>query len=114
VRAIEGIDVDDLAGNDPVEALVAAMGLPPGTADLISVGAPADQPGSGNETQADLAVAELLRMMDGGGDDETAAARICVLVTPDGDLVAVPLDGIPFGYGPHRCPGEEIARALAS
>ena len=32
----------------------------------------------------------------------------------DGETVTVPLDGIPFGEGPRRCPGEEHARALAA
>jgi hypothetical protein len=31
----------------------------------------------------------------------------------DGETVAVPLDGIPFGEGPRRCPGVAHARALA-
>jgi hypothetical protein len=31
----------------------------------------------------------------------------------DGETVTVPLDGIPFGAGPRRCPGEAHARALA-
>ena len=31
----------------------------------------------------------------------------------DGETVTVPLDGIPFGAGPRRCPGVVHARALA-
>jgi hypothetical protein len=31
----------------------------------------------------------------------------------DGETVTVPLDGIPFGVGPRRCPGVAHARALA-
>ena len=31
----------------------------------------------------------------------------------DGETVTVPLDGIPFGAGPRRCPGVAHARALA-
>jgi hypothetical protein len=31
----------------------------------------------------------------------------------DGETVTVPLDGIPFGAGPRRCPGQAHARALA-
>ena len=31
----------------------------------------------------------------------------------DGETVTVPLDGIPFGEGPRRCPGVAHARALA-
>ena len=31
----------------------------------------------------------------------------------DGESVTVPLDGIPFGEGPRRCPGQPHARALA-
>lgn len=31
----------------------------------------------------------------------------------DGETVTVPLDGIPFGEGPRRCPGAAHARALA-
>lgn len=31
----------------------------------------------------------------------------------DGETITVPLDGIPFGEGPRRCPGEAHARALA-
>jgi hypothetical protein len=32
----------------------------------------------------------------------------------DGEVVTVPLDGIPFGAGARRCPGEPHARALAA
>jgi hypothetical protein len=31
----------------------------------------------------------------------------------DGETVTVPLDGMPFGAGPRRCPGQAHARALA-
>ena len=142
VREIEALDVDALCrgSGDPVAALCSAMGLPSAAVDLVSVVAPAYQPGSGNEEAADAAVAELLRLV-GGEDDEVAAARVCVLVQAaatralvaqggvldpppvpatrrvdagGGEPFLVSLDGIPFGYGPRRCPGEAVARALAS
>ena len=35
-------------------------------------------------------------------------------VLPDGSVVSVDLTGTPFGAGPHRCPGEPHALALAA
>lgn len=35
-------------------------------------------------------------------------------VLPDGTVVVVPLDDIPFGTGPRRCPAREIAELLAA
>jgi hypothetical protein len=51
-----------------------------------------------------------------GVDDVLATAPPVPATTRwrDGETVTVPLDGLPFGEGPRRCPGEEHARALAA
>jgi 2-methylisocitrate lyase-like PEP mutase family enzyme len=88
---------------------------------------------AGDDPAADEAVERLVDRF--GGRSEETAARIGVLVQAceataaliagadppapatarlvDGQLVEVPLDGVPFGAGRHACPGEALARAIA-
>ena len=124
---------------DPTAALVAAMGLPPGSAEDVALAASAYQPHLPQSAEADAAVERLVTVC--GPRDEATAARICVLVQahaataalvgnlrrgstappvpttrrvgPDGALVEVDLSDAPFGRGRHACPGETIATDLA-
>lgn len=45
---------------------------------------------------------------------EAPPVRSTRRVCPDGTVTAVDLTALPFGAGPHRCPGEPHARALAA
>jgi hypothetical protein len=69
--------------------------------------------------QAAVATAALIRSAGLGTtiDDvlrDDPPAPFTRRVAPDGALVEVPLgDGLAFGAGVHRCPGEAVARALA-
>jgi hypothetical protein len=124
----------------PVVVLAAALGVadPEAVAALVETVAAAWFPGTGEPAEADAAVVALLGMVDvvrlsvlvqaggpvaawvaaaGDGDlDRALRDRPPVPATrrwKDGETVAVPLAGAPFGAGPHRCPGAAHARALA-
>jgi hypothetical protein len=128
-------------GDGPVEVLAEALGLPADVADDVAVVAKSYQPHTAITEEADRAVARLVEAC-GGVADEAAANRIGLLVqacdatkalvantvagrtdppvpltrrvAPDGTLVEVSLAEVPFGIGPHACPGREHALALAA
>jgi hypothetical protein len=127
----------------PLTALAGALGLddPAAVAALVPPVAAAYLPGSGDGgPAADAAADELLGRL--GAARATVLVQSCLPVTAwvqtaldrgitldqvlatappvpatkrwrDGETVAVPLDGIPFGEGLRRCPGVAHARALA-
>lgn len=128
-------------GDGPVEVLAEALGLPAGLGDDVAVVAASYQPHTAITEEADRAVARLIEAC-GGLADEATANRIGLLVqacdatkalvahtvagrtdppvpitrrvAPDGTLVEVSLAEVPFGIGPHACPGREHALALAA
>ncbi|QRP46871.1 hypothetical protein [Amycolatopsis sp. FDAARGOS 1241] len=122
----------------PVAVLADALGLGVDPADVAAV-AGAYQPHFPQSAAADAACARLVAAL-GGVPDERTAAVIGLLVQAcdatvslirnaaagsaeppvpstrrlvDGAEVSVDLRGAPFGAGPHACPGEAYARALA-
>jgi hypothetical protein len=127
----------------PLTALARALGArePATVAALVPPVAAAYLPGSGaGGPAADAAADELLDRL--GAARAAVLVQSCLPVTAwvrtaldrgitldevlatappvpattrwrDGETVAVPLDGIPFGEGPRRCPGVAHARALA-
>lgn len=122
-------------GTDPTTTVLLALGLPAGLRGDVAVVAGAYQPQLPQSAAADAATDRLVEAC--GGRTEDSAARVCVLVQahagvgallaatdgppipytrrigPDGE-VAVDLADVPFGAGPHRCPGEELGRRLAA
>src|SRR3954453_19870257 len=116
----------------PVPSLAAGLGASVDVEDVRTVAA-AYHPG----TVAPGADDALRRVIDAlpAGDEETTAQRVAILVQAceataalirgeavpvkatkrvrDGEIVAVSLEGRPFGEGPRRCPGERHARAFA-
>ncbi|MGY0072004.1 hypothetical protein ACWZEH_35810 (plasmid) [Streptomyces sp. QTS137] len=128
-------------GDGPVEVLAEALGLPADVAADVAVVARSYQPHTTITEEADRAVARLVGAC-GGVADEATANRIGLLVqacdatkalvahtvagradapvpvtrrvAPDGTLVDVSLAEVPFGIGPHACPGREHALALAA
>lgn len=137
-REIERVSVMPYRSS-PTRTLLAAFGLDPELEAEVSTVAAAYQPHTPQSEQADRAADLLVELC--GGREEGAAARVCVLVQahaatlalinhlrrgidgppvpttrrarPDGRLVLVDLSTAPFGRGPHRCPGEELAHRLA-
>ncbi|MBB5960324.1 2-methylisocitrate lyase-like PEP mutase family enzyme [Saccharothrix tamanrassetensis] len=137
--AMEQLSTVDIAvlrrpGN-AVAKLAAALGLPRDVVADVSVIARSYPPHTAVTEEADEAVARLVTAC-GGTWDESAAARIGLLVqasastdamiagrvppvpttrriAPDGSLVEVPLDAVPFGAGRHECPGRSHAEAMA-
>ena len=127
----------------PLTALAGALGArePATVAALVPPVAAAYLPGSGaGGPAADAAADELLDRL--GAARAAVLVQSCLPVTAwvrtaldrgitldevlatappvpattrwrDGETVTVPLDGIPFGEGPRRCPGAAHARALA-
>jgi len=127
----------------PLTALAGALGArePATVAALVPPVAAAYLPGSGaGGPAADAAADELLGRL--GAARAAVLVQSCLPVTAwvrtaldrgitldevlatappvpattrwrDGETVTVPLDGIPFGEGPRRCPGVAHARALA-
>ena len=127
----------------PLTALAGALGArePATVAALVPPVAAAYLPGSGaGGPAADAAADELLDRL--GAARAAVLVQSCLPVTAwvrtaldrgitldevlatappvpattrwrDGETVTVPLDGIPFGAGPRRCPGVAHARALA-
>ena len=127
----------------PLTALAEALGAddPAALAALVPPVAAAYLPGSGGGGPvADAAADELLDRI--GAARAALLVQSCLPVTAwvraavdrgitldevlatappvpattrwrDGETVTVPLDGIPFGEGPRRCPGVAHARALA-
>jgi len=127
----------------PLTALARALGArePATVAALVPPVAAAYLPGSGaGGPAADAAADELLDRL--GAARAAVLVQSCLPVTAwvraaldrgitldevlatappvpattrwrDGETVTVPLDGIPFGAGPRRCPGVAHARALA-
>ena len=127
----------------PLTALARALGArePATVAALVPPVAAAYLPGSGaGGPAADAAADELLDRL--GAARAAVLVQSCLPVTAwvrtaldrgitldevlatappvpattrwrDGETVTVPLDGIPFGEGPRRCPGVAHARALA-
>jgi hypothetical protein len=127
----------------PLTALAAALGVddPAAVAALVPPVALAYLPGSGNAgPAADAAADELLERV--GAARAAVLVQSCLPVTAwvrtaldrgitldevlatappvpattrwrAGETVTVPLDGMPFGEGPRRCPGVAHARALA-
>lgn len=128
-------------GDGPVEVLAEALGLPADVADDVAVVAKSYQPHTAITEEADRAVARLVEAC-GGVADEATANRVGLLVqacdatkalvantvagrtdppvpltrrvAPDGALVEVSLAEVPFGIGPHACPGRAHALALAA
>ncbi|MEU2670749.1 hypothetical protein ABZ622_18100 [Streptomyces sp. NPDC007164] len=128
-------------GDGPVEVLTEALGLSADVADDVAVVAKSYQPHTAITEEADRAVARLVEAC-GGVADEATANRIGLLVqacdatkalvantvagrtgppvpltrrvAPDGTLVEVSLTQVPFGIGPHACPGRAHALALAA
>ncbi|HEX3646852.1 MAG TPA: hypothetical protein VHV49_00415 [Pseudonocardiaceae bacterium] len=124
----------------PVEVLAEALGLPASVAADVAPVVPCYQPHNPVTTDADLAVGRLVAAC-GGTWDEVTANRIALLVqacdatkalvadvlagrqrppvpatrrlAPDGTVVEVSLAEVPFGAGPHACPGREHALAIA-
>ncbi|MEV0069975.1 oxidoreductase [Amycolatopsis sp. NPDC050768] len=116
----------------PVEILAEVLGfeVDPGDVDKV---AKAYQPHFPQTTEADEAVARLVEAL--GQPDERTAAKVGLLVQSaateslvkstqgppvpstrrwvDGTEVTVDLKDFPFGTGPHACPGEAHAKALA-
>jgi hypothetical protein len=126
----------------PLTALAGALGAaePVAVAALVPPVAAAYLPGTGDTAAADAAADELLARL--GAARAAVLVQSCLPVTAwvrtalergitldevlatappvpatkrwrDGETVTVPLDGIPFGAGPRRCPGVAHARALA-
>jgi cytochrome P450 len=127
----------------PLTVLAAALGVPDpaAVAVLVPPVAAAYLPGSAEATpEADAAADQLLRRL--GPARAAVLVQSCLPITAwvttaldrgtslddvlatappvpatrrwkDGETVTVPLDGIPFGAGPRRCPGAAHARALA-
>lgn len=130
----------DCAGG-PVEVLAEALGLAAAVADDVALVAKSYQPHTTITQEADRAVDRLVEAC-GGVADEATANRIGLLVqacdatkalvatmvsgrtdppvpitrrvAPDGTLVEVDLAEVPFGIGPHACPGRAHALALAA
>ena len=123
----------------PTRSLLAALGLPPDLEADVGLVAAAYQPHLPQSEEADSAADRLVAAC--GGRTDAAAAIVCVLVqshaatlaliaerragssaspvpftrrvAPSGDEVLVDLRDAHFGRGPHRCPGEQLARHLA-
>lgn len=126
-------------GTGPVEVLAEALGLPVTVAEDIAVIAKSYHPHTTITPAADQAVDRLVRTI--GARDERTANRIALLVqacdataalvanilagrtdppvpitrrvAPDGATVEIDLTELPFGAGPHACPGRLHALALA-
>jgi hypothetical protein len=125
----------------PVEVLAGALGLPADVGADVAVIAKSYHPHTTITENADRAVDRLVQAC-GGVADEATANRIGLLVqacdatkalvsnmvsgrtdppvpktrrvAPDGTLVEVDLAEVPFGTGPHGCPGRAHALALAA
>ncbi|WP_326566438.1 oxidoreductase [Amycolatopsis rhabdoformis] len=117
----------------PVATLAQALGYAVNPEDVREI-AKAYQPHFPQTPEADQACARLVQAL-GGTPDERTAAKIGILVQAcdatealiknthppvpttrrwvDGAEVAVDLRDHPFGAGPHACPGEDHAKALA-
>jgi hypothetical protein len=125
----------------PLTVLAAALGVedPAAVVALVPPVAAAYLPGPPGDAVADAAAEELLERV--GAARAAVLVQSCLPVTAlveaalrtgslaagldttpvpatkrwrDGETVTVPLDGIPFGEGPRRCPGEQHALALAA
>ncbi|MCE0536541.1 isocitrate lyase/phosphoenolpyruvate mutase family protein [Kineosporia rhizophila] len=120
----------------PTHSLLRALGLPDRWETEVRTVAAAWQPHSPQSAEADAAADQLVDVC--GGRTEVGAATACLLVQahiptaelarnpesapvpftrrvgPDGDEVLVDLTDAWFGRGPHACPGEHLARALAA
>ena len=124
----------------PTRTLLHALGLPVGAEADVELVAAAYQPHAAQSEAADTAADRLIALC--GGRTHQAAAALCLLVQahaatntlaqnlrdgtdgppvpttrrcgPDGVEVEVDLADAPFGRGPHRCPGEVLARRLAA
>jgi cytochrome P450 len=82
VAILDGISPESLRACGPVHpvaVLARAMGVDAPVVDLVRDVAQAYQPGTGDESRADVAVAGLVALF-GGAFDEPTAARIGVLV----------------------------------
>jgi hypothetical protein len=138
VELLAKIDPADLRAKavhatGPVEVLAEALGLPASVADDIAVIARSYQPHTAITDEADRAVERLAA----GKHDEATANRIALLVQacvatkalvahrnppvpstrrigPDGTEYEVDLTEVPFGAGPHACPGRQHAEAIAA
>jgi hypothetical protein len=123
----------------PTRSLLTALGLPVDLEDDVATVAAAYQPHFPSGDEADMAADCLVAAC--GGRTEESAAIVCVLVqahaatlalvngrlagssdppvpftrrvSPTGEEVLVDLSDAHFGRGPHRCPGEQLARHLA-
>ena len=139
-HVLDALEVNPAPGQDPVGAMLEAMGLPWGLREDVAVIAGAYQPHSPQTPAADDAVERLVRAL--GRRDEGAAARVCLLVQthagvsaliaalrngvsgpplpvtrrtdPEGRQVEVDLTDAHFGRGHHACPGEQLGRRLAA
>jgi hypothetical protein len=79
VEAIQPESLRAARGMQPVEILAAAVGADGSVLDLVSDVAQAYQPGTGDDSRADLAVDRLVELF-GGVRNEPTAARIGLLV----------------------------------
>lgn len=126
--------------DSPTATLLSALGLDLALEADVALVAGAYQPHAPQSRAADDAADRLVVRC--GGRDEVSAARVCVLVqahlgtlalidhlregltsppvpttrrtAPEGTEVLVDLTDAHFGRGPHRCPGENLARRLAA
>lgn len=139
-RPVASPAVGGFAGVPRVYLPVAVLADATGVADPVAavrhtrIVAAAYHPGT-EHPEADDALAALLALLP-ADEPEAQAQHVAVLVqaceataglvrgdnlpvkttrrvTADGEIVAVDLEGRPFGDGPRRCPGEAHARALA-
>lgn len=122
----------------PTRSLLVALGMPIDLEDDLDAVAGGYQPHFPRSSAADRAADRLVEAC--GGRTEASAAIVCVLVqahaataamiderragsdappvpftrriAPDGEEVMVDLGDAHFGRGPHRCPGEALARQL--
>lgn len=143
-RALVESEVERLAwcpyGHSPTRTLLSALGWDSALEAEVALVAGAYQPHAPQSRAADDAADRLVAHCE--ARDEVSAARVCVLAqahgatlalidhwrrdltsppvattrrtAPDGAQVLVDLTGAPFGLGPHRCPGEALARRLAA
>lgn len=126
--------------HSPTRTLLSALGWEAALEAEVALVAAAYQPHTSQSRAADDAADRLVAQC--AARDEVAAARVCVLVqahaatlaliehlrrdlasppvpttrriAPGGAVVLVDLTGAPFGLGPHRCPGEAVARRFAA
>ncbi|WP_406505483.1 hypothetical protein [Streptomyces sp. NBC_00212] len=111
---------------DPEFVVPAVPGSPPGGGAWLRSSVARFSNGAAHRRKRALTVADLASVDAGRGDGpvevlaSTVAGRtdppvpLTGRVAPDGGLVEVGLAEVPFGIGPHTCPGREHTPALAA